>query len=38
MDWKEIGQKMENRTSKMCYSRYMRLSYDLKKKWTVTEE
>lgn len=29
---------MENRTYKMCYSRYRRLSYDSMKKWTSSEE
>lgn len=29
---------MGNRNSKMCYSRYRRLSYDTKKRWTGLEE
>jgi hypothetical protein len=37
-NWELIGKKMENRNSKMCYSRYRRLGYDTKKRWTKEEE
>lgn len=29
---------MSNRNSKMCYSRYRRLCYETKKRWTSKEE
>lgn len=29
---------MQNRNSKMCYSRYRRLCYETKKRWTAKEE
>ena len=38
LSWKEIGQKMEGRTAKMCYSRYRRIESQNRKLWNVEEE
>lgn len=34
-NWEEIGKKMKDRSIKMCYSRYRRLSYNSHKRWSV---
>jgi hypothetical protein len=37
-NWDEIAKDMGNRNSKMCYSRYRRLSYSAKMNWMQKEE